>query len=89
MQSHGDGHKLVMRQIDAHRFTINFSSEHVHVKLLEAVVAEVNFSQREAKETVWGETLQVVVTQIQSLQVTQLGQSIRAYLKMQRRGEKE
>lgn len=78
-----------MRQIDAHGFTINFSSEHVHVKLSEAVVAEVNFSQREARETARGETLQVVVAQIQRLQVTQLGQSIRAYLKMQRRGEKE
>lgn len=71
-----------MRQIDAHRFTINFGREHVHVELLEAVVAEVNLHQREAKETARGEALQVVVTQIQSLQVTQLGQSIRAYLEM-------
>lgn len=71
-----------MRQIHADRFTINFSGEHAHVKLLEAVVAEVNFSQREAREAAREEALKVVVAQIKSLQVTQLGQSIGAYLKI-------
>ncbi len=59
-----------MRQIHNDRFTINFSSEHVHVELLEAVVAEVHFNQREARETARGEAPQVVVAQIKSLQVT-------------------
>ncbi len=62
-----------MRQIHGDRFAVNFSSEHIHVELLEAVVAEVNFNQREAGETAQREALQLVVAQIQSLQVTQLG----------------
>lgn len=61
-----------MRQIHVDRFAVHLGSEHVHVELLEAVVAEVNFSQREAGETARGEALQVVVTQVQSLQVSQL-----------------
>lgn len=73
-----------MWQIHVEGFAIDFRSEHVHVKLLEAVVAEVNLSQREAGETAWGEALQVVLAEIQSLQITQLGQSIGANLKMWR-----
>lgn len=84
-----DGHKLVVSQLDTDRFTVGFIREHIHVELSEIVVAEVNFSQREAGETAGGELLQAVVAQIQTLQVTQLGQSIRAYLQKERqRGAK-
>lgn len=54
------------------------------MKLLETVVAEVNFSKRKTREAARREIPQVVVAQIQSLQVTQLGQSIRAHLKVER-----
>ena len=78
-----------MRQIHVERFAIDFRGEHVHVELLEAVVAEVNLSQREAGEAARGEALQVVLAEIQRLQITQLGQSIGAYLKMWRQGRAE
>lgn len=52
-------------------------------------MAEVNFSQREAGEAARGEALQIVVAQIKSLQVTQLGQSIGAYLKNEETRKKQ
>lgn len=89
--AHGgkDGHELVVSQLDTDRFPVGFICEHIHVELSEIVVAEVNFGQREPRETAGGELLKAVVAQIQTLQVTQLGQSIRAYLqKEKQRGAK-
>lgn len=87
MQGGEDGHKLVVSQIDTDRLPVGFIREHIHVELSEIVVAEVDLGQREAGEAAGGELLQLVVAQIQTLQVTQLGQRVGAYLWKERQSE--
>lgn len=87
VQGGDDGHELVVSQIDADRLPVGFIREHIHVELSEIVVAEVDLGQREAGETAGGELLQLVVAQIQTLQVTQLGQRVGTYLWKERQSE--
>lgn len=80
MRCCGNRHELVVRQIHADGFAVDFRHKRVHVEVAEVVVAEVHFGQREAKEAARREALQVIVAEVESLQVTQFGQSIGAYL---------
>ncbi|KAG7278506.1 hypothetical protein CRUP_004115, partial [Coryphaenoides rupestris] len=64
----GDDAYLVVGQIHNDGFAIHFGGEHVHVKVLEAVVAEVHLGQREPRQGPGGQAFQGVVTQVQALQ---------------------
>ena len=85
----GNAADPVVRQVHDDRLAVDFGGKHVHVEVLEAVVAEVHLGQREPCQRPGRQALQGVVAQVQVLQVTQPAQGVGADLEIRERTGEE